>query len=52
MLESHIIQARAQAADAEKQAFERMVEKMGDITDYQGLLTGDMDTLPRLGIMW
>uniref|UniRef100_A0A3Q3W7F0 Deleted in lung and esophageal cancer protein 1 Ig-like domain-containing protein n=1 Tax=Mola mola TaxID=94237 RepID=A0A3Q3W7F0_MOLML len=39
MLESHIIQARARAAAAEKQAYERMVEKMGDVADYQGLLT-------------
>ncbi|XP_034056329.1 deleted in lung and esophageal cancer protein 1 [Gymnodraco acuticeps] len=39
MLESHIIQARARAAATERQAYERMRERMGDIIDQQGLLT-------------
>ncbi|KAF3836572.1 hypothetical protein F7725_029130 [Dissostichus mawsoni] len=39
MLESHIIQARTRAAATERQAYERMRERMGDIIDQQGLLT-------------
>lgn len=45
MLESHIIQARARAAATESQAYERMKERMGDVYDHQGLLTGGMETL-------
>lgn len=40
MLESHIIQARARAAAAEKEAYERMKEEMGDVCNQPGLLTG------------
>ncbi|KAK1884689.1 Deleted in lung and esophageal cancer protein 1 like [Dissostichus eleginoides] len=39
MLESHIIQARTRAAATERQAYERMRERIGDIIDQQGLLT-------------
>ncbi|CAJ1082101.1 LOW QUALITY PROTEIN: deleted in lung and esophageal cancer protein 1 [Xyrichtys novacula] len=35
MLESHIIQARAQAATTERQAYERMMEGMGEFHDHQ-----------------
>lgn len=42
MLESHIIQARARAAATESQSYERMKEKIGDLYDHQGLLTGEM----------
>lgn len=45
MLESHIIQARARAAATESQAYERMAERMGDVYDHHGLLTGEMETL-------
>lgn len=45
MLESHIIQARARAAATESQAYERMTERMGDVNDHHGLLTGEMETL-------
>lgn len=43
MLENHIIQARALAAATEKQAYERMKEKIGDVYDHPGLLTGEME---------
>ncbi|XP_055364189.1 deleted in lung and esophageal cancer protein 1 isoform X2 [Betta splendens] len=39
MLEEHIIQAGALAAATEKQAYERMKEKIGDIHQHPGLLT-------------
>lgn len=45
MLEAHIIQARARAAATEKQAYENMKEMMGDVSDHQGLPTGEMETL-------
>lgn len=51
MLESHIIQARARAAATENQAYERMKEEMGDVYDHQGLITGELETLPRIDIM-
>lgn len=44
MLENHIIQARALAAATENQAYERMKEKIGDVYDHPGLLTGEMET--------
>ncbi|XP_023122061.2 deleted in lung and esophageal cancer protein 1 [Amphiprion ocellaris] len=39
MLERHIIQASAQAAAIERQEYEKMKEKMGDVCDLPGLLT-------------
>ncbi|XP_068438348.1 deleted in lung and esophageal cancer protein 1 [Clinocottus analis] len=39
MLESHIIQATAQAAAIESQAYERLKKKMGDVCGHLGLLT-------------
>ncbi|XP_075308844.1 deleted in lung and esophageal cancer protein 1 [Odontesthes bonariensis] len=39
MLESHIIQARAQAAAKESQNLDRMMESLEDVPDHRGLLT-------------
>ncbi|XP_072234940.1 deleted in lung and esophageal cancer protein 1 [Leuresthes tenuis] len=39
MLESHIIQARAQAAAKESQTLDRMMENLEDVPDHRGLLT-------------
>ncbi|KAM9332633.1 deleted in lung and esophageal cancer protein 1 [Pholidichthys leucotaenia] len=39
VLESHIIQARAQAAEAENQAYVTLKEHVGDSSDHQALLT-------------
>ncbi|XP_051796597.1 deleted in lung and esophageal cancer protein 1 isoform X2 [Acanthochromis polyacanthus] len=39
MLERHIIEASARAAAIERQEYEKMKEKMGDVCDLPGLLT-------------
>lgn len=51
MLEAHIIQARARAAATEKQAYENMKEMMGDVSDHQGLPTGEMETVSWIHLM-
>lgn len=52
MLENHFIQARALAAATENQAYEKMKEKIGDVHDHQGLLTGQMETFIWIDIQY